>query len=575
MLIKNYNQIQDKKSLLLLIIIDILKTYSSPEHSLTKEQIRDKIEEICGFRPARNTLYEKLRTLKDAGISFESEGQKVFYTGHELCDGELRFLTDSILYSDFVTHQGAFKMVTALEELASPSLQKYIHCQKTSLKSSRKSSHMSVFLNIEDIQTALNKNKQISMNYLTYQPDLSTEQVYPDDITVNPYGMVFKNGKYYLLGSVSGSNQIQSWRVDHICNVKQLEKACVEIPMMKEIRASGGIAAYAESQPDISGGVVETFKIQCAKDSIDEIVDVFGTDFSIAPEQDKNFDDETVILKMRTTRESMKAWAFAHAGSMVVIAPEDFREEITESLSDARRQYSMTGKPAVFRMFSAKNLAESVRFAKQTISKNVRYHGKEKRLGRGVFEKESVDLSILLDFPAIRSLTLTCCKLEHFDILKQLPFLTRIHLFDCELSDEQSLVLEQVTELHIDRVTDALRICDNTKLKKLDILRFDMPDVSFISEFPALSNLTLFRCDRLTNCAAFEGNNHIERLEIIEAPRLKDYSFLEKMPSLKFFRLSTRGLTEQEFQVAREKLEARGVRVRVSFRRDDDRLAEP
>ena len=60
MLINNHNIVQEKKYLLLLVIIDILKEYTSPENHMKKTELCDKIEQRCGFMPARNTVYDKL-----------------------------------------------------------------------------------------------------------------------------------------------------------------------------------------------------------------------------------------------------------------------------------------------------------------------------------------------------------------------------------------------------------------------------------------------------------------------------------------------------------------------------------
>ena len=45
------------------------------------------------------------------------------------------------------------------------------------------------------------------------------------------------------------------------------------MPLLKEIEASGGMSAYVDAQPDLCGGLVETFKLQCFRDSVDEVVD--------------------------------------------------------------------------------------------------------------------------------------------------------------------------------------------------------------------------------------------------------------------------------------------------------------
>ena len=535
MLIRYPHTVRDKKYLLLLVIIDILKEHTDPEHDMKKTELCEKIEAVCGFMPARNTVYDKLNSLEYAGFPIvQDQTEGVYYDGHELSDGELRFLLDSVLYSDFLTPVAADEIIEALTAFGSPELQKYIRRQKVRADQTRKSMQHSVFASIEEIQSAISKNRQISCNYMTYRPDLTTECVYPEPVTVDPYEMVYKNGKYYLLGAVSGSDQMQSWRVDRLCEVKPLETRCREIPLLREINASGGISAYADSQPDLCGGVVETFKIQCAKTAIDEIVDVFGKDFSIAPEQRNNYDDETVILAVRATRESMKAWAFTQAERMVVIAPDDFRKEISASLREAGRLYQVTGKPLHLRIFTAKDLAEAVRFTRQTARKSLIYHGHGNRR-----EKERISLAELLKIPDLTALKLTDCILEQTEILRQLPMLNRLGIVNCEFDADAFPALTGIAELETDDPALAKKLCKSGTVSRLSLFGSKIRDASMISEISSLRRVSFVYCRELKDCSALCSADapEIEKLELRNCPELTDFSFLDGMKHLKTLRL--------------------------------------
>lgn len=579
MLIKYHHVVREKKGLLLLVIIDILKEYSSPEHHMKKTELCEKIEQYCGFPPARNTVYDKLNSLEYAGFPIvQDKYDGVYYDGHELSDGELRFLVDSVLYSDFVTLGGADEMIEALTAFGSPEFQKYIRKQKNRAEKTRKNMQKSVFFTIEEVQSAIFSKRQISCNYLTYRADLTTENVYPEDITVNPYELVYKNGKYYLLGSLNEHDKILSWRVDRLCNIKILETRCQEIPQLKEINASGGMSAYADTQPDLCGGAVETFKIQCAKDSIDEIVDVFGSDFSIAPEQKDNYDDETIILSVKATRESMKSWAFTHAGSMVVISPDDFRKDIADSLKDSERLYRVTGKPLHVRVFTAKDFAEAIRFSKKRTGKTIIYHGKGRYLGKGLRSKEKIDLSLLHEIPDIISLSLNECILDNAEYLHELPMLHRLHLVHCELPENMQMHLEGIEEVQTDDIALPSQICDASKLVQLTLLGADIQDMAFITQFPSIRRLALVHCRDLNDCSDLQDAEHIEELEISHCDKLNDYSFLKKMKYLKELRLEQTQMDADTLKQLKQRLSERGVRLYTRFLRDyhsEDMVIKP
>lgn len=553
MLINNHNIVQEKKYLLLLVIIDILKEYTSPENHMKKTELCDKIEQRCGFMPARNTVYDKLNSLEYSGFPIVQDSlEGVYYDGHELSDGELRFLVDSVLYSDFVTHKSAEQIIETLAAFGTPELQKEINKQKSRVERSRKGVNQDVYRTIEDVQSAISNKRQISCNYLTYRPDLTTECVYPEDITINPYELVCKHGKYYLLGAGQNCDRMLSWRVDRLCNIKKLETRCREIPLLKEIHASGGMNAYADKQPDLCGGVVETIKIQCSKDSIDEIVDVFGRDFIIAPEQTDNFDDETVILSVKATRESMKAWAFTHASSMVVISPADFRNEIAESLSDAKRLYTLTGKPLHIRAFAAKNLAEAIRFAQKRVGKVLLYHGKGRRN-----EPERIDLTELLNMPDLTAFSVNGCILEHAECLTQLPMLRKLSIVNCKCDTGQLIDLPALQEFQTDDALLAKAVCKNGNVTRLTMIGSDIRDASVICDCPALRNIAFAYCKKLTDCSALQNAKHIEKLEITNCDALEDFSFLENMKHLKRLRIKSPHIKKEIL----ERLEEKGVKI--------------
>ena len=563
MLINNFNLIRDKKYLLLLVIIDILKENSDPEHHMTKQELLQKIEETCGFAPARNTLYDKLDSLEAAGFPVvQDRNDGVYYDGHELSDGEMRFLVDSILYSDFVTHKGAGEMIEALAAFGSTDFQKYIRRQKSRAEKSRKNTKAGIFYTIETVQSAIFEKRKISCNYLTYRADLTTECVYPEDITVNPYELVCKNGKYYLLGSMDDNDNMLSWRVDWLCNVEKLKGRCREIPLLKEIHASGGMSAYVDQQPDLCGGVVETFKIQCSRNAIDEIIDVFGTDFSIAPEQKDNDDDETVILSVKATRESMKAWAFAHSDCMVVVAPDDFRTEIFEALSDAKRLYTVTGKPLYVRMFTAKSLPTAIRFAQKRAGKTLVYHGKGTR-----HERECIDLSELTNMPDLTSFSVTNCILEHTEYLNQLPMLRRLSIVDCQYDTDAFDGLSCLTELQTDDEALAVQLGSSSGTERLTLLGSQITDASRIAGLPSVRRLSLVHCRELKDCNALENADHIKKLEITDCDKVLDFSFLEHMPNLKSIFIDSKHFTIDDGFRLHEKT---GAEVHICHLRDLD-----
>ena len=552
---------KEHKALLQLLVLEILKNYTDPEHPITKQKVIEKATELCGFMPARNTIYDDIDALIDAGFPIEQSLKGVYYDGKSLSDGELRFLIDSVLYSDLMTKNGASEVIEALASLGSVEFQKYMEKQKARIGITRKSKQTNMFLAIEEIQTAIYDKKQISFNYLTCRPDLTKEKVYTEDITVNPYDLVYKNGRYYLLGALHDGVQISAWRVDRICDVKLIKTGRRDIPQLKEISALGGMNAYVDTQPDLCGGLVETFKIQCATDAIDEIVDVFGVNFSEAPEQINNYDDETVILSVKATRESMKAWSFTHADRMVVISPEDFRNEIKESLSEAQRMYRITGKPLQVQLLNARNFEEAVRLTKKSARKRIIYRGREYR------KYEKIDLSLLSDFTDLSALVLSDCQIEHPEILCSFKELSTLRFTRCQYDADIMSKLPNLYEADLDTDKALQSLTGHQKLKKLYLTGEGIHDLTSVPKIPALKTLSLFRCNELTDCSCLQNASSVQFMEIRECHKLKDFTFLENMQNLRVLTIDSPFFTAEKGFSLHEKT---GIEVHMPRLRDAD-----
>ena len=297
------------------------------------------------------------------------------------------------------------------------------------------------------------------------------------------------------------------------------------------------MSAYADTQPDLCGGAVETFKIQCAKDSIDEIVDVFGCDFSIAPEQKDNYDDETIILSVKATRESMKSWAFTHAESMVVISPENFRHELGQSLFNAKRLYDCTGDPIEERIFRS-DWVKAVKFANTGLVNKFNYQGKGRfNLNQNPITRipELIDINQIMTFQNFEEIRLADCDTIDAVFTDKCSKLQSLQLRNTKIAVENLLYLTELIKLHIS-------FCDNTfipylcklnKLKELKLKECSFDNISFINDMPHLNYLRIENCEAVTDFSPILSANQLERLFIATHSADVDFSFLESMHQLK------------------------------------------
>ena len=535
--------VREQKNMLLLMILQLLKDSTDMEHPIRKEELNRRIEQEYGFLPARNTLYAKLDTLIAAGFPIYETKNGVYYDGCDLSDGQLRFLIDSVLYSSFTTQRGAAEILEALLQLGSAAFQKNMRKQISRLFKVRKNADDNVFMVLEDVQDAIFRSRQIRFNYVTYNEKLEKEHIYPEALTVNPYELVFKNGKYFLLGAMAGSDKMLSWRVDRLCEVEVLNSKCQEIPLMKEIRASGGMGKYIDAQPDLCGGIVETFKLQCLREAIDDIVDAFGQDFSIAPEQSDNYDPDTVVVAVRTTRESMKTWAFSHAGTVVVISPADFRSEMKEALRKAERQYTVAGVPFMKRIHNMESFEEALRLTKGAARKKLSYWGHSKDRTRE--KPEKIDVSRLVEISDLQALSLLGCDTGDCIFTKDLPMLTSLTLPMSRVNPQNLRYTPNLTYLSVSYMDDSVipYLREMHGLRRLYLTRCTITDISFLSEMPGLQEIDFTESTQIKDYSSLTALPELRYLYMRFDERAIDFSFLKSLSSLKTLEIDSPAFT--------------------------------
>ena len=530
MLIPKPDAVQQEKNLLLLMILDILSEDTSADQRITKEELRKRIEERFGFSPARNTLYDKLHMLEIAGFGIVAVDDGIYLDTDHMTDGALRYLVDSVLYSDFVTHTGAKDIIDMLKSLGSPAFRKYIEKQTAKIRWTRKNTEQGIFIKIEDVQNALFQKRQICFNEITYTTQLKPVPKYMHDLTVNPYELICKNGRYYLIGAIEGEDTMRSWRIDRIGEITVLETHRTDIPQYTEVMRSGGMGAYADAQPELCGGKIETFTLQVSDMAIDEIVDAFGMNFRIVTDEKKKPDPDVVIIKVKATRESVQSWAIVHAARVIILEPEDMRAEIQSMLYHGCMHYNRSLESIQGRARHAESFAETVRLVRLSGQNDLTYHADWHKT-----PMEKVNAKLCENLRHVTMIRLSCVEIRKQDFLSLFPNLKTLFLHGCRYDSELLQYAPQLCELRMTQFDDtAIRIIPQMKqLRTLELHGTDIKDISFLSECTSVSDLILESCDELTDCSVLVQMKNLRSLRIDYCTSLQDFRFLESMTQLK------------------------------------------
>lgn len=488
------------------ILIEIMKD-TSPENTMQKTQIYKKLEQKDIYL-SRTTVDRKFLDLEKKGYKLVKT-KKGFYlekTDDSLTDGELRLLIDTIMYSRIIPADFSRDIIVKLAKLGSGTFEKAMNKRAYTAKDLDKEAYWGTIENVELIQKAIFEHKQISCNYITVI-DYHMKYKYEDNIILNPYELAFSGGKYYLLCSYENDEELTVLRLDRLDYTEILKSKCVENNALEKVKKEKGIQQYLYNQPELKGGQPIDIDLLCYNDALYEVYDDFGKQNTrIKTVRPENFDDpDTTLISVRTTREAMKSWVIFHADSIVVIKPQDLRDEICDSLKIAQHTYLKSGKPSNMRSRMAISLDEAIREMRIAGSRTLHYTSSKKN---GQFER--IDIS-KYDLKNIGALWLGNCSIYKSDSETVYPKIKLLSLSECEYDNNVFIAFPNIRRIFLQgRGTPNSTLEFLKQYERLDTLCISCQEIKDLSPILELKELK-----------EFETGSHYCNKEFVEKLRHK------------------------------------------------------
>lgn len=360
-----------KYSILLLDILDVIKTYSDVHNEINQKQIIDILEDEYGYenlyakrKTVKNNIekllqYSKRKDIEVNEIEYETNERTATHSNtkkkvtyhtytnfryiHSFTYGEIRLLIDSILFSKHIPNNQKRQLMGKLGKLHSvhfDSRMKYIE----TLTATEPVNHQ-LFLNIEDIERAIQEEKQISFQYNEYTVDEHHEIVLRQRLNddgeartyiINPYQMVATNGRYYLVCNNDKYDNLSNYRVDRITNLQVLKKERKPLWKLQEANDRLDLSKYISERVYMYQGESSSVKLRLKKEILTDFVDWFGTEKVDLFEQTA----DTVTARVRVNEEAMRKWAIQYGKYVRVLSPPRLVEKVKQDIQQMWDEYN-------------------------------------------------------------------------------------------------------------------------------------------------------------------------------------------------------------------------------------------
>lgn len=325
----------DNQKLKLLYLAKILMRETDDQHYLTLPQIIKRLQ-AYGVNAERKTLYTDFDELRRYGYDIIGENAQRNYYYHigsrdfEL--PELKLLVDSVQSAKFMTDKKSKSLIRKLEAMASKYEAQKLQRQVV-ISGRVKTMNESIYFNVDKLHEAIGCDSQIRFKY--YRWNVKKEMELRKGgawYVVSPWGLMWDDENYYLVGYDGEEKKIKHYRVDKMLQISVLDKKREGKEKFKEFN----MPRYTKSLFGVFGGEEMQITLEAENDFVGVLIDRFGKDIIIRPVDEKHF---RTIVNVAVSNQFL-GWIMALGDGMKIVAPETAVERMKQEIRLLSEMYN-------------------------------------------------------------------------------------------------------------------------------------------------------------------------------------------------------------------------------------------
>lgn len=322
----------EPKKLALLRILQILERFTDCDHPLKYDEIVKKLENDFGIIVERKAIGRNISLLQEAGYDIETTKKGTYLASRLFDDSELRLLSDSVLASRHITSKHSKELIEKLASLSNKYFRSHIK-NVYSVNDWNKSENVALFCNIEVIDEAIGKCRQINFTYNKYGADKKLHTTAHH--TVSPYQMILHNQHYFLMAHNEKWKYVTYYRVDKITDIKITDSYATDIHTIERYKHGIDYRRFSSSLPYMFSDEPKQISFTISGQwMIDQIVDWFGYDFKVTQK------DGVYTVTLKASPDAMEYWAMQYLNNVEILLPISLRSKIAENVKAANKKYN-------------------------------------------------------------------------------------------------------------------------------------------------------------------------------------------------------------------------------------------
>lgn len=305
-------QKQDKKGRLM-ALRDFLYKYTDELHPATTQELIDEMARQ-GYPGNRKTIKDDVDVLCKFGmdiITNVSRGNSFYVATREFEIPELKLLVDAVSSSRFISAAKSEQLIDKLTSMASE-YEKAQIVPRIYTDDRIKANNPQLYYVIDKLISAVQQKKKVSFQYGEYDINKNFVRRNDGEIYINsPYGCLWSDDFYYLIGYSEKHGKVVTFRVDRIVELDILDEDIISEP------EGFTMANYAKTCIEMYDGELQKVELLCDNELMKHVIDKFGDGIKVEKVSENQFMATVNVAASKT----FYAWCFRFAGQMRIIGP--------------------------------------------------------------------------------------------------------------------------------------------------------------------------------------------------------------------------------------------------------------
>lgn len=319
----------NNQRLKLFYLLDYLLEKTDETHTVKVQEIIEHFENYYKIPVEQKTVCSDLHLLDEYGYETQYDGRTRGWRiiVREFDTQELQLLIDSVQASRFITQKKAKELTDKLKAKASR-FDRVLLERRCYVPNRVRSMNDKIFYSLDDLHIAIANDWQITFRYFYFTPK-KERAYYKKTYSASPYALLWGDNNYYLLAYESG--KMKHFRVDKMDGIDIVRTKREGKEVFKDMKLN----ERSLRMFSMFSGKVQKVKIRFSNHLANVVIDRFGRDIVMVPDDEKHFTIHTDI----EVSPQFFGWLCGLGRGARILAPAEVVEEMGNYVKGIAEMY--------------------------------------------------------------------------------------------------------------------------------------------------------------------------------------------------------------------------------------------